>query len=356
MNPEYEQTYVSRRDFLKLSGLGFLGLILPPIEDEEPLEDLESVSVDFEFVNHSSDLDIVGVRPKIEESELIIIENIGWDDEELDFFNNVSRGDANPEEILEKKYNSFYTQLLKELFGTNKKVVFADIPKYSGLETEWYTVRDSFLDFSKPFTQQLRELYLNFRMYADWQRRRENEVLKTTYKEIRRFKNAQENKLLATNVMVIYGAAHTRLMHVLKRDMESNFSFPNNKFVFSYEYEAKRRFWFADDDVDPKKVAYPDEDLMAHVVLEKIMNNYFYLSNEKYFSDTSELDSWFRGVVAKFDLQEIKSLWDERHMVLKKGDPKGRFVPKEMVLKIADMMREKGVDEKYVLAGVDSMS
>jgi len=355
MNPEVSHEVVSRRDFLKLSATGLLGLMLPPLELNAYREDLECVSVDFEFVNHRKDSDIKGVRTKVEDSDLIIVENIGWDKEALEFFNKVSKGEITKEEIVGRGYNSYYTQLLNEISGSNKKIVFADVPKYSNLEIEWYTVRENFLDFSKPFTQQLRELYLSFRMYADWQRRRENEVLKMTFKEIKKFKNEQENKLLATNVLVVYGAAHTRLMHILKKDMDSSFSFPDNKFLFSYEYEAKRRFWFADDDVDPKKVSLPDVDLMAHVVLEKILNNYFYLPNEKYFANTSDLDRWFRGVVESFDFQEIKQLWNERYSELKKSDPMGRFVPKEMVLKIAEMMREKGVEEKYVLSGINNL-
>jgi cation transport regulator ChaB len=354
MNPEYSHTELSRRDFLKLSAYGLLGLMVPPIQfDTRTSEDLKNVKINFEFVNHQSERDIDGIRQEIDKNDLLIIENVGWTKGELELFNDVSRGKISEEKIVEIVGDPYFRQLLLEIRKSKKPIRFIDISKESSLESERFSVLNSKnLDFSKTLSEQGMDLYVNLKKYADWQRRREDEMIKNLAVTVASVKRDYRYNNKDLKVMMICGVSHTRLMHLLGKENEVDFQYPSKPFVFSYEDEAIRRFWFSEDMVDPKKVKKPDTELIAHVILEKIMKNWFYYSNQDKFSNTAELDKWMRNVVSKFSVGNIMEIWDKRRTGLKKSDPLASLPTKEMANTIAKMMTEKGVNSKYIVAGL----
>jgi hypothetical protein len=356
---EDKKQKLSRREFLKLSGLALLGLAFRRFPGATGLEalvetpKLEGVTFNFEFVNHTKENDIAGVRQEVDKNDLLVIENIGWTKEMEAFFNSVSKGDVSLEKIAETVRQPYYRQLLAEIRGSKKLVRFVDTPADSDLDKEWKTAQSvDYLDFSKRLGDQAIDLYQRFQKYADWQRKREGEILVNLAKTVESVKedNGYANKEM--KVMVIYGASHTRLMHILSQENKVGFQYPTTPFVFSYEDEAKRRFWFSEDTVDPKKVKNPDADLLAHVILERLIKNWFYFPNEKFFPDTSTLDQWVRGVASKFSVQDISALWEYQRTERRKKGAIPSIVLPELKNFLVDMMRNKGVEEKYIKAGL----
>lgn len=327
---------LSRRDFLKLAATAFAGFIIRNINLDF------GNTLDIQFVTHVQSEDVGNFSDNLKQCDIFIPEFIGFTPDNLKYFNNVSSGQISPEKISSDWGNGFFGQLLQELRGSKKLVKIIDIPSGHPLEQEYNELIAQGTDFTEAFTDHTISLYHKYQKWAAWERKREDLILTNL------------NNLGYTNIKVFmeYGTAHTRLWHLLNKSISQKrlgIQFPEKRFSFLPSDELKRRFWFSEDTVDPKKINPPSNRLLAEVVMEEMLFNWFYQPNISRFKNTASSYTWLRSVIDKFSNDEIASLWESQRS-LKKSDPSliQSEIPQSIREIIISKLIQKGVAHQFI--------
>jgi hypothetical protein len=356
---EDKKQKLSRREFLKLSALGALGLALPEMPKLAGLGNSSGrENINYFYVWHTKESDLEGFDEALKKCDVFSPEWIEWTSDDEDYLNKVSKGFISYPQI-ESDYsnNGFLVGMLKNLWNTRRRVKIFDIPKEHPLVEEFYRIQnEKVVDYTKSFDSHLLGLISNFQEEATWMRAREDFILKEKSNYVAELEQKEPFKSgQKVNLLMVYGIAHTRMLHSEKNSQSEartvDFRFPEAKSHYLHSLEALRRYYFAQDSNSLLKVSYPDKELLSNVVMESLLINWLYPPNAHFFKNTALAVEWFRGVVTTANKSKLnaKVLWEvQRKMRMGRNDLKDSELPSEVVKMMVDNLRELGVDEKYI--------
>lgn len=364
---------LSRRDFLKVSAITLISAGITSAFDKSRILDvspngpLHNVFLNIDYVIHLRAEDLPkNFDATLKKCDVFVPEWDSWTPGDLLFFSDVSRGVKSDKDIERFGTNSdYFRTILKHLRGTNKMVADLDIPQGDPLDTEFAEMKSLFIpDYNQSYGNRVNSLKMLLNTYASWNRDREDLILKNLYDLVKNMRlNSPQRFGGPINVFMEYGAAHTRLYHLLKKESSAaglSENFPSSEFSFLPSDEALRRYWFSLDSKDPKKVALPDGHLMANVVLEGLLMEWFYIPNLSKFKTTAEAQSYIRGVIDLFNKNgdnDSRELWDYQQFNRGAWNQNGKELASSEALpalkqKLANKMRAYGVDESFIKGGL----
>lgn len=355
--------FLSRRDTLKLFSMSaavffgprFIRQLSIDEKDETLPKQFENVTLNFLFVEHTQATDLEGFDESLRECDVCIPEWLGWKPENEVLLNNVSLGLVSPKKVQTEFNNEFLTTLSEKISKSNKLIKILDVPAGNLLFENFHDLAyPEVPNYNQSYTTRVHTLRSRLQKEADWQRNRENYILEQMLLFI---PTINKTNLIKNNgnlkILLEYGVSHTRLLHLASRQPEvDEFSskYPLPRFSFLHSDEARRRFWFAMDRNDPKHVDLPDNKLMMHVVMERLLD-WFFIPNLTSFENTAVGILWFRDVVEKFGRlePEVSDMWEYQRMVRQDRTDldSSDLLPELRTLQI-QLLREKGIGEEYI--------
>ncbi len=374
--PPAENAKYSRRDFLKVSGMGLVAWATSALSrnagfDLSPNGPLKGVNLVVDHVVHVEPQDLPSnFDSELKKCDVFVPEWESWTRDDYSFFNQVSKGTKSQSDIDNYPINNLYFKtVLKHLRGSNKPVEILDIPQGDPLDNELMGILPFMTaDYSQSYETHLNRIAMAIGTFADWNRDREKYIIKNLVTLVTKLHQDQPFRFgRKIDIFMEYGAAH-QLYQSLKTQDEisgSSQNYPLPLFRFLPSDEVLRRYWFAKDLDNPRKnVKLPDDHLFANVVIEEMLRNWFYEANVSKFANSSEANSWFRDIIEKFNKNgsnEAQDLWDyqrfNRAAWLNGGQdlPSSEQLP-ELRKILAQKLREKGVKESYIKTGLDSQA
>lgn len=364
---------LNRRDFLKVSAVVlFSAELTSAFEKSQSLDlspdgPLHDINLTIDYVVHSQNKDLPGnFDNALRDCDVFVPEWSSWTTSDLTFFNDVSNGLKTDKDIDRFGTDSdYFRTVLKHLRGTKKRVADLDVPQGSALDIERAEMQPLFLpDYTQSYDNRVISLKMLYDTYASWNRDREDLILNNLYLLVRQMRAENPVKFDGSiNIFMEYGNAHTRLYHLLIKGSSAvslSEHFPAERFSFLPSVEVLRRFWFAEDSKDPKKVALPDNRLMAGVVMEDLIMNWFYEPNLAKFKTTADAHTYIRGIVDLFNrngAQDSRELWDYQLFNRGAWNQGGKTLasselPPSLRQVLAQKMRAYGVDEDFINAGL----
>lgn len=210
------------------------------------------VNLRFIFSAHQTAEDRAGFAEQIADTDIIILEMAGWTQKTLELFNAVSGGTTTPDQALaemkiKKETDPFYDARLKELsdlYGSNKVLLFLDIPKNHQLLEKYFislTRCEKALKNGESFREVLNKVKVLVQNGIDLNVKREEYILNSLKTDIPKFisENNDFAKKDKINVLVSMGTGHTGIYHKLKREGAGNISRVFGKLPYSFSLLAE---------------------------------------------------------------------------------------------------------------------
>jgi len=212
---------------------------IPDERMERIREQFEGISLNFFFSPHSTPEDIQELRRHIDAADIIVFEALCWNPAALDVHQYVSkadRSDRKTRENLDKIYSMlegskeevYDKQLLLDIEGTNKHIVFADIPRDHELAekhkeqnqraNELFQTSSSEL-FNGNYGQSMKLIKEAMEILCQNEIMREDFIIDELAKRIGEIKK-EDNKLAEkkeTQVLLKMGSGHRRMFHQMRQ-------------------------------------------------------------------------------------------------------------------------------------------
>lgn len=315
---------MSRREFVATTG-GFLAFLLAgrPERAAASLNEIFSgtekeggpkISFEIFYAPHEKREDAKGLAEKVKTADIVIPEQIGWDEKLLSIYRGIAQGVVPPEEYfryfamtrdeIAKAHDSYSMALLEALYKSGKRIELIDAPIGHSLHFKTIAALNNFsLVKRKNFKELVSEWKDALREDADVQKEREEYMLQELvnlqkqiqYAKIPELKDKQEIKILMT-----LGAYHTKVSHDLKaQNSEVSREMIESPYIFKHFDEAGRRFAFN------KEVS---DELVARGILELIIGSYFKDELNGISRSSYEQGLFLRRVTEHFSFDEIGEL------------------------------------------------
>lgn len=186
------------------------------------LENLSGVTLDFFLSYHGVSEDARELKKFVDRTDVVALEGAGWTEEYKDLFNLVSQTDRSSSdtnlivEHFEQNDNGFAAEVLRQIAGTNKPIIFADIPngdKFSADLEQYKNVQelnkksyDQFLkgDYEGSINTLKQSDDLSYRIRMN----RETFAKKELVRQITELKVSNPELTEKMRVLVVYGSAH----------------------------------------------------------------------------------------------------------------------------------------------------
>jgi len=294
---------------------------------------LPPISLEVYFGAHGSAEDFKKVAERLDSADVFIPENCGWYPLALDTVRQLAAGKIRPDELREASMTeiekslgfSNFSEYQKAqddyLYNSKKAIGFADISDLDHITNDLCELvsrvfksggNELFLRLTPHMsdrelekeTEAVRDRVLKiFERFAELQKGRENHIVKNlphTIEEIFKTYPALKKKD-RVRVLMVLGAFHTRVFHLLKNTfigkIERNFS--QLPFIYSYETELERRLMF-------KKPI--DNSFLLHFIFEQCVYKYCSFTSDDDMS-AETLFATLRRIVKKFSDDEIKDIF-----------------------------------------------
>jgi len=296
------------------------------------IEHVPHVETNFLFHRHATKEDGENVARKLDDNDILIQENAGWDKERLETWHKISSGELTPEQAIENEEERgkpfFWPEYIKSIFeklqGTNKEILLVDIKSDSEIYNEIYDLmrKDgiywNILDRSKSFEENCERIADVSELESITQKERENEILdnmKTSLLELLKEKPELQVK---ENLKILFsmGAFHTRLYHEMKKSGDNvSRDIPSSSYTFNPRMAVERIIHFKGNE---KAKEYMPKILLSFL-LQRLNMKYNDISQKvlSRFSDEktrelfemykkSESDDQFRNEAQSWIVEQFK--------------------------------------------------
>ena len=312
----------SRREFIKTMAGGFFGLLAAGkigraeafLEEAFRKEEKETgprILIEIFYAPHQTREDAKGIRERIQESDVVIPEEIGWDQKLLSIYRGISGGKTPIEEYfhylaktrkeIEEAKDSFNMAFLEALQNSKKAVELIDVPRLHPLHLEIYAkVHEFSLNTKGGFHQLVARWKKLLQDGAELQTKREQymlenlSVLKKSIAERKIPELAGKDKV---KILLTLGSYHTMMLHQAKRSGEDATRTGKTLDIFRHIDEVSRRFIFG------KEV---NDTLIARTIFESLMGTILNYELGKAAPDSSERGLIERRIAESFEFDEIQ--------------------------------------------------
>lgn len=284
----------------------------PETEDKELKKIREKMKINFIFGPHMLAKDAKLIAKHIDESDVYIPEVLFHTPDLLKDFRKVSGGKLLPEKFIEKNNfdlaNRFVLKELKLIYGTNKKIFFADLEQNDKNQTEDSEEAIEELDqpiFKNFIYGNLEEALTNLKQqilrFSNLQKQRNDNIseqLKTNLPEFIQQDQSLKNKP-EIRILVSLGLTHTPpYIELKKNNYNTTRKFTPTKPIIFTPFESAIR----EKELEPDKEL--SRDLLLKIIMEKIISNICGKATQNY----DLLNSLIIAVNKKISPQEIEEL------------------------------------------------
>ncbi|OGG09026.1 hypothetical protein A3J20_04100 [Candidatus Gottesmanbacteria bacterium RIFCSPLOWO2_02_FULL_42_29] len=225
------------------------------------LEKVPNIKTNFLFHQHATTEDGKKVAERLDGTDILIQENAGWDEERLQTWQKVSRGEFTPEQAIEHEkqrgkeffWKDYFTAIFEKLYGTNKEVLLVDLKNDDELYQEIYefmkgnSAYNDLVNRESSYEETLERISNVSELESLMQKERENKILeniKTNLLELLKEKPELQNR---ENLKILFpmGAFHTRLYHEMQKqgdDVKREFS--PTPYIFDPRQSVERKIHF----------------------------------------------------------------------------------------------------------------
>jgi len=293
---------------------------------EQGLEKVPNIETHFFFNQHSTTEDGKMVADRLDDKDIFIQENAGWDKERLETWQKISSGEFTPEQGIEHEkergkpffWPDYFKTIFEKLHGSNKEVLLVDVKSDSevyqelvsffGKESPYWNL----VDKSKSYEETCERIANVSEFESILQMERENEILenmKTNLFELLKEKPELQNK---ENLKMLFsmGSFHTRLYHEMKKSGDTvSREFQSSPYTFHPRMAVERVVHFKGSE---KAKEYMPKILLLWL-LERSNMKYQDISNKvlSRFSDeqTRELFEMYRKSESDDKFRDEAQTW-----------------------------------------------
>lgn len=225
------------------------------------IEHIPHIETNFLFHKHATKEDGENVANKLDDNDILIQENAGWDKERLEIWQKISRGELNPEQAISHEKNrgkpffweDYFKTIFEKLYGSNKEVILADIESNDELYVEMYefmkgnSAYNDLVNRNYSYEQILERIANVSELESVMQKEREDKILenmKTNLLQLLKEKPELQNK---ENIKILFpmGAFHTRLYHETKKRGDNvSQEFSSSPYIFDPRMTIERKIHF----------------------------------------------------------------------------------------------------------------
>jgi hypothetical protein len=228
---------------------------------DQGLEKVPHIETNFLFHQHATTEDGKKVADRIGGIDILIQENAGWDEERLQTWQKVSRGEFTPEQAIEHEkkrgkeffWKDYFTAIFEKLYGTNKEVLLVDLKNDDELYQEIYefmkgnSAYNDLVNRESSYEETVERISNVSELESLMQKERENKILENV--KINLFGLLKEKPELQNqeNLKILFpmGAFHTRLYHEMQKqgdDVKREFS--PTPYIFDPRQSVERKIHF----------------------------------------------------------------------------------------------------------------
>lgn len=276
---------------------------------ESGLEKVPHIETNFLFHRHATKEDGENVASKLNNTDILIHENAGWDKKRLETWRKVASGEFTAEQALEHEkergkefwWNDYYKAIFEKLHGSNKDVLLVDVESDDEVFQEIYSILEgnsiynNLVNRESSYQETLEQISNYSELESLLQKERENKILenmKTNLLQLLKEKPELQNKE-NLNILFPMGAFHTRLYHeTKKRGDKVSQEFSASPYTFDSRSTIERKIHFLG-------IEKAQED-MPKVLL-------YWLLRKSGALSTNEVPHKF---VSKFSDEQIKELFN----------------------------------------------
>jgi len=266
-------------------------------------EKLPHLKIKIFYSTHNTAEDFRGFDEECKEADIIIPEALAWDQEYLDHLNRISQGEEDlPTEVQESEpgpYEPFGTHLYRVIYGIKKPITFIDVPEKNPLIEKLNGAEnigefDNLESYIKAFKETMNQdalLQLKREQYmVDHVKERITQVLES---------NPSLKDKNPLEVIIQLGGFHTIFYQKMVRGGEDiTRKFSKNPYVFEFQHEAERRFYFGLEVSD---------DLTLRALYEMNISSFFRPIISLISPDSNKLSRLLRKIVSVLTVEEIRN-------------------------------------------------
>lgn len=300
---------------------------------ENGIEHVPHIETNFLFHKHATKEDGENVASKLDNTDILIHENAGWDKERLETWHKISRGELTADEAIKHEkergkefwWNDYYKAIFEKLHDSKKEVLLVDVESNDEVFQEIYellegnSIYNNLVNRESPYEETLEQISNYSELESFSQKERENKILenmKTNLLQLLKEKPELQNKE-NLNILFPMGAFHTRLYHETKKRGDSvSQEFSPSPYIFDPRQTIERKIHFlgiekAKDDI-PKILLYwllrkskvMNPDNITHKALAKFSEDQIRELFNMY--QKSESDDQFNAEAVNWIVQQFK--------------------------------------------------
>lgn len=300
---------------------------------ENGIEHVPHIETNFLFHRHAIKEDGENVASKLDDSDILIHENAGWDKERLETWRKVASGEFTAKQAIEHEkergkefwWNDYYKAIFDKLHGSNKDVLLVDVESNDEIFQEIYnllegnSIYNNLVNRESSYEETLEQISNYSELESLLQKERENKILenmKINLLQLLKEKPELQDKE-NLNILFPMGAFHTRLYHETKKRGDSvSKEFSPTPYVFDPRQTIERKIHFlgiekAKEDM-PKVLLYwllrkskvMSPENITHKALAKFSDNKIHELFEMY--QKSESDEKFNSEAVNWIVQQFR--------------------------------------------------
>lgn len=228
---------------------------------ENDIEHVPRIETNFLFHRHATKEDGENVASRLDDSDILIHENAGWDKERLETWRKVASGEFTAEQAIEHEkergkefwWNDYYKAILDKLHDSNKDVLLVDVESDDEVFQEIYSllegnsIYNNLVNRESSYEETLEQISNYSELESLLQKERENKILenmKINLLQLLKEKPELQDKE-NLNILFPMGAFHTRLYHETKKRGDSvSKEFSPAPYVFDPRQTIERKIHF----------------------------------------------------------------------------------------------------------------
>lgn len=274
-----------------------------PVESKEAPDGFTKLSINIFYSRHATKEDLVGFKERLQESDIYIPEGFGWDQADLDFFNNLSSGALEPSYVASYVggVSPFVREQLNTIYKSLKQITVVDVSAehpYGALDDPNLTlfIRGDFSNTLGAFKEYLGRIAKELEQRGEYMESQLLPRIKEVLEHSPDLRKKQELRILMT-----LGSGDTAVYQNLKRSgLDVRREFHSMPYVFDFVTEGTRRYVYG------KEV---DDQLAAKMMLQWFFSgDLLKICQEKMSSEKESL--FLRKVIGAFDFKDAEEVYN----------------------------------------------
>lgn len=301
------------------------------------------ITISIFYGPHKTGEDQQGLKKMFRKADVYVPEMAGWVEKDIGIYQGVSNGHIKPVDAA-LKLDGFVDEArlkeLKTIFGSNKPIIVADVPKDHPI---WKKIEEQLKELANlptlntNFGQAMEGIRDFSNRFAQTQKDREQYMLSYINPKIRELlaNNPQLRKKKRLNVLLNLGISHASLFRYLKKDnRETDVKYGAKLNIFSHMEEGFRKSMSGE---------VIDNNLAARIILELLFFRDWMKSFQSLTKNYTEQSIIDRGILSNFDIKDAEKFFNH---VKGGGNPKVLFY---------SMLEAKGLQKPKTREGVERL-